>query len=276
MLSSVARPTQPLRVAVLSTRRAPGIADLLGDPDRGEAFELVAALASDGGWRDLGAVAATGIPVIVHDLGECCATRGVPQRDPPTRRAYDATTAALLAPSRPDLVILCGYLHLVTAPLLEAYPGRIVNLHDADLTLTGPDGRPRYRGLRSTRDALAAGEPETRTTAHIVTAELDAGPLLLRSWGFPVPPVVGPALRRGGADGLRAYARAHRDWMMRAAWGPMLRETIALFAAGAVRVLDGRALIGGVPGPRELTPPSFTADVPGEGAIAPLAGVAGG
>jgi phosphoribosylglycinamide formyltransferase-1 len=276
MLTAARRPAGPLRVAVLSSRRAPGLADLLRDPARGEAFEIVACLASDPGWRDLGTAAAAGVTVVVHDIRAFGAARGAPLRDPVARRSYDRTTAAILAPYRPNLLILCGYLHVVTAPLLAAFRHRVVSLHDADLTLLGDDGRPRYRGLHSTRDAIAAGEPETRTTAHVVTAEVDVGPLLLRSWGFPVPPIVRPAIRRGGEGALRAYARTHRAWMMRAAWGPLLRQTIALFADGAVGVRDGRAMVAGAPGPRDLEPPSVTGGEPAEAASAVLPGSAGG
>ena len=257
----------PLRVAVLSTARAPGLADLLADPDRGRVFELVGCLASDPAWRDHAAAAAAGVPVAVHDLAAFCARRGAPRRDLAARAVYDAQAAELLRPWRPDLIVLCGCLNIVTSPLLERYAGRIVNLHDADLTLTGPDGRPRYRGLHATRDAVAAGEPETRSSVHLVTAELDVGPLLLRSGPFPVHPLVADARRWGATDIVRAYAYAQREWMLRAAWGPLLRETVRLFATGAVRALGGRAVIAGVLGPLELPV--------GDRAAPALAGVAG-
>jgi hypothetical protein len=203
----------------------------------------------------------------VHDLAAFCARRGLPRRDLVARAAYDARTVQLLRAWRPDLIVLCGYLHIVTAALLERYPARIVNLHDADLARTGPDGLPRYRGLHSTRDAIAAGEPETRSTVHLVTPELDVGPLVLRSAAFPVHPLVADARRWRATDIVRAYAYAHREWMMRAAWGPLLRQTVRLFAAGLVRVLGGRAVIGGALGPLEAPD--------GARGVAPRVGVAG-
>lgn len=257
----------PLRVAVLSTLRAPGLDDLLADPERGTGFEIIGCLASDAAWRDHASAVSAGVPVTVHDLAAFCGRRGVPHRNLAARTAYDAQTAALLRPWRPDLVVLCGYHHIVTAAMLERYPARIVNLHDADLARTGPDGLPRYRGLHSTRDAIAAGESETRSTVHLVTPTVDVGPLLLRSAGFPVHPLVADARRWHASDIVRAYAYAHREWMMRAAWGPLLRQTVRLFMAGLVRVLGGRAVIGGTLGPLEL--PESARDVP------PLVGVAG-
>ena len=257
----------PLRVAVLSTTRAPGLAHLLADPDRGRVFEVVGCLASDPGWRDHAAAVDAGVPVAVHDLAAFCARRGVSRRDLGARAVYDAQAADLLRPWRPELIVLCGYLNIVTASLLERYAGRIVNLHDADLTVTAADGRPRYRGLHATRDAVLAGEPETRSTVHLVTAELDVGPLVLRTAAYPVHPLVADARRWGATDILRAYAYAQREWMLRAAWGPLLRETVRLFAAGAVRTLGDRAVIAGVLGPLELAA--------GDHAVPQLVGAAG-
>ncbi len=268
MLTPVMRPDRPLRVAVLSTRRAPGLDALLDDPGRGRWFDLVACLASDSGWRDLGRVVATRVPVVVHALGGFSAGRGRSPRDLELRHDYDAATAALLAPYRPDLLILCGYLHIVTAPLLDAYRDRVVNLHDADLTIAGADGLPRYRGLRSTRDAIAAGEPETRTTVHLVTPEVDVGPLVLRSWGFPVPRAVRGALGWWTADRLRAFAKAHRAWMMRAAWGPLLRETVALFAADQVTRRGRGVTVRGTPGPLDIEPAAADRPAPGTTVVA--------
>jgi phosphoribosylglycinamide formyltransferase-1 len=225
----------PLRVAILSTVRAPGLGALLADPARGRAFDVVGCVASDAAWRDHPTATAAGVPVAIHDLAAFYARRGVPRRDLAARAAFDTQTAELLRPWRPHLIVLCGYLHIVTAPLLDRYAEHVVNLHDADLALTGPDGRPRYRGLHATRDAIAAGERETRSSAHIVTPELDVGPLVLRSAAFPVHPLAADARRWGAIDILRAYAYAHREWMMRAAWGPLLCGTVAMFAADATR-----------------------------------------
>lgn len=80
----------------------------------------------------------------------------------------------------------------------------------------------------------------------------DAGPPLLRSWGFPVHSLVADARRWGAQDVLRAYAYAHRECMMRAVWGRLLRETIALLHGGALQVRHGRALVDGIPAPFDL------------------------
>jgi Formyl transferase len=116
--------------------------------------------------------------------------------------------------------------------MLTAYPGRIINVHHSDLLDRNAAGVPRFAGLRAVRDALAAGVHETRATAHLVTAGLDQGPPLVRSWAFPVAPLVRPALKWGATDILKAYAYAHQEWMIRATWGPLVDATLSMVADG--------------------------------------------
>ena len=214
------------RVAVLSTTRAPGLDYLLGRA------RLVAFVATDPANRDLGRVADAGIPAAVRDIRAFYGTAGLPLKDLELRRAFDHQTAVLLAEQSPDLIITCGYLHILTAPLLETYRGRIINVHDSDL--------PSYPGLHATRDAVIAGERSTRSVVHVVTPNVDAGPVLVRSWPFPTHPLLGDARRWGAVDILKAYAYAQREWMMRSAWGPLMDEAIRCFADGAVvaRTID--------------------------------------
>jgi hypothetical protein len=182
-------------------------------------------------------LAAAGVPTTVHDAGLFHAARGARLSDRRARRAYDQETVAMLSPHRPDLVVLSSYLLVLSEPMLTAFAGRIVNVHDSDLTVVGRDGTPRWRGLRSTRDAIADGARETRSTVHLVTAEVDMGPALVRSDPFPVPPLVGHARAWGRKDIVNAYAYAHREWMMRAAWGELLDRAARMFARGEIVVL---------------------------------------
>ncbi len=256
MLTATTR-TRRLRVAVLCSHRAPGLLDLIRDPTRDRDFQLAALLTTDRGSTDAGRAQATGVPVIRHDIRDFYRNRGRPLTDLDLRRDFDRRSAALLEPYEPDLVLAVGYLHLLTPPMLEAFEGRIANIHDSDLLQRDENDRPLYTGLRATREAILAGEPETRSTAHLVTDELDGGPSLARSWPFPVHPLVKDALRLGAADILKAYAYAHREWMMRLAWGPLLSETLRIFDAGPVRCLDGRAVVGRSLGPVELVAPEL-------------------
>jgi len=242
-----------LRVAVLASHRAPGLGDLLAAArEPGSPFEVVVLVASHPDCRELEAAREAGVPVRVHDVSAFCAARGAAVADLAVRPEYDRAAAALLEPFRPDLLILCGYLLLATAPLLEAWPDRIVNVHDADLRLLDGDGAPRYPGLRATRAALAAGEPETRTTVHLATSELDAGPPILVSGAYPVDGMLRDPRVRSAPDVVSAYAYAQRGWMMETCWGPLLVRTAELFARGGVRVRDGRVAVGGGLGPAVL------------------------
>jgi len=257
MLNTVAKrqdaKPQGLRVAILCSRRAPGLSHLL-ECDAGRMWQLVVGVTSDPESEAPGLFQAAQIPALTHDIAAFYRARGARQSDLAVRQEYDRATLKLLRPFRPDLIVLSGYLHIVTAPLLGAFPERVINVHDSDLALVGHDGRPRYRGLRSTRDAIFAGEPETRSTVHLVTPEVDVGPLLVRSWAFPTHPLVADARSWGAADIPKAYAYAQREWMMRAAWGPLLARAIELFAKDEIRFLHGRPVVAGTLGPEELAP----------------------
>lgn len=252
-----------LNVAVLTSHRTPGLRDLLRasmEPEAG--FRVVTVVASHRGCRGLEVAVGAGVPVSVHDVEEFCAARGTSVGDRSTRPAYDRATLAILEPLRPDLLLLCGYLLVASPVLLEAFPGRVLNVHDADLGLRGADGRPRYHGLHATRDAILAGEPETRTTLHLATRELDAGPPLLVSGPYPVHSMVAEVAHRGAEDVVKAYAYAHRGWMMETAWGPMMVRACELFARGAVELVDGRFVVDGRPGPVSVADSDAAAQAP--------------
>lgn len=242
---------------MLTSRRAPGLDHLLEhDPARGPLYQIVAGVASDPESEALPAWRRAGVPAVCHDLGAFCAAWGGRRSDLALRREYDAGTVRHLASYQPDLIVLCGYLHIVTEPLLAAFPGAVINLHDADLTVADGDGRPLFRGLHSTYDALVGGRSETRSTVHLVTAEVDQGPPLVRSWSFPSHPLVLDARLWGADRMLKAYAYAQREWMMQAAWGPLLARAVRLFALDQVRLLNGRAVVAGRLGPEQLEPES--------------------
>jgi folate-dependent phosphoribosylglycinamide formyltransferase PurN len=217
------------RVAVLFSSRCPGLASLLAGHRRRQ-FDLACALTSEDDFSGRHCLPSLRIPLLTHPIREFYARAGRPLADLATRREYDRRSVALLAPYRPDLLVLSSYLYLLTDPVLEAWPARIVNVHGSDLRRTRPDGRPLYPGLRAVRDAIRAGEKETRATAHIVTAELDAGPILLRSRPFPISPMADDLRRVGATRALSAYAHAHQEWMLETAWGPLLTNAIALLA----------------------------------------------
>ena len=224
---------QRLRVAVLCSHRAPALRYLLQHgAHQAPLYEIVACISSEVKCADEDLIRTSGIPVHFHPIGLFCAEHGVPWTDRRMRPPYDSVTAQLLWPYRADLVMLDTYLYLLSDAMLSRYPRRIVNLHHSDLLRVDAAGRPLFAGLRAVRDAIVAGETETRATAHLVTSELDAGPPLLRSWPFPVSPLVEDARRWNATDILKAYAYAHQEWMIRATWGPLMAGALALIAEG--------------------------------------------
>ena len=100
-------------------------------------------------------------------------------RDYPDRLAYDAAMADALRSRDVGLVCLAGFMRLVGAPLLDAFPSCILNIH--------PSLLPAFPGLDAQRQALEHGVRVTGATVHLVNSELDAGPIVLQS-AVPVLP----------------------------------------------------------------------------------------
>jgi phosphoribosylglycinamide formyltransferase-1 len=108
---------------------------------------------------------AAGIPTATFGL-DCHATR----------EERDLVMATWLEEHGADLVVLAGYMHLLTKPFLSRFPGRVVNVH--------PSLLPAFPGAHPIEDALAAGVETTGVTVHLVDEGLDTGPILVQE---PVP-----------------------------------------------------------------------------------------
>lgn len=205
----------PLRVAILCSHRAPGLDGFFSHPLHGRDFEIACIVSS------ADAAPSFDLPVIHHSIRSFHAARGASLRDFDVRAEYDAATVKILDEYSIDTVVLLGYLHIVTAPLLDAFHESVLNVHDADLLLRTPSGAPKYPGLHATRDAILGGENETRSSVHLVTPVVDGGPLLARSRPMGVPDFVRDAVKAGAYDVVRAFAYAQREWMMRS-WGELV------------------------------------------------------
>jgi phosphoribosylglycinamide formyltransferase-1 len=97
----------------------------------------------------------------------------------PIREERDLVMATWLEEHRVELVVLAGYMHLLTAPFLDRFRGRIVNVH--------PSLLPAFPGTKAIEAALAAGVETTGVTVHYVDDGLDTGPLI-RQEPVPVEP----------------------------------------------------------------------------------------
>jgi|SRR5450759_1112017 phosphoribosylglycinamide formyltransferase-1 len=116
----------------------------------------------------------------------------LPDADTPQIEAISASEAlltSLLHLFHVDLIVLAGWMRILSALFLEQFPHRVINLHPALLpddgtgnTYTTADGSmiPVFRGLHAVRQALAAGVKVTGSTVHYVTPEVDAGPVICR------------------------------------------------------------------------------------------------
>jgi phosphoribosylglycinamide formyltransferase-1 len=100
-------------------------------------------------------------------------TAVVPNKDYPTREAFDAALQETIDRYQPDLVVLAGFMRILTAPFVAHYEGRMLNIH--------PSLLPLFPGLHTHRQALEAGVLEHGATVHFVTAELDHGPAVLQA-----------------------------------------------------------------------------------------------
>lgn len=88
------------------------------------------------------------------------------------REAFDRAVSAKLDEWRPDLLVLAGFMRILSAGFVDHYAGRILNIHPALL--------PAYPGLDTHQRVLDAGDKWHGSTVHFVTEELDAGPLILQ------------------------------------------------------------------------------------------------
>ncbi|MDX1745486.1 MAG: formyltransferase family protein, partial [Halobacteriales archaeon] len=176
---------RPLRVVVFFSGGASGFRYLADhDPEFDEAYEVVGGFSDDPDCAGVGRLRRRGIPVETRDLRAFYAEREAETRDLGVRAEFDAATASTIDRFDPDLVLLSGYMWIVTAPLMEAYP--ILNVHPADLTIEDEDGSRRFVGYNPVYDAIAAGQDETRSSVHFVTEDVDEGPIVAVSRPFPV------------------------------------------------------------------------------------------
>lgn len=90
-----------------------------------------------------------------------------------SREDYDAALMSLIDGYQPDLVVLAGFMRILTAGFTRRYQGRMLNIH--------PSLLPSFKGLHTHQQALQAGVKLHGCTVHFVTAELDHGPIVLQA-----------------------------------------------------------------------------------------------
>ncbi|TXS92166.1 phosphoribosylglycinamide formyltransferase [Parahaliea maris] len=151
-------------------------------------------------------------------------TAVINHRDYASREDFDAAMVARLREAGAELVILAGFMRILTSVFITAFSGRLLNIH--------PSLLPKYPGLNTHQRALDAGDSEAGVTVHFVTEELDGGPPVLQA-RVPVEP-------DDTADTLaaRVIVEEHKIYPLAAQW--YLEGRLQLSDQGAF--LDGERI----------------------------------
>ena len=144
------------------------------------------------------------------------------------RNAFEAVLAATLEACEPDLIVLAGFMRVLSPAFVARFPGRMLNIH--------PSLLPKYKGLDTHARVLAAHETQHGASVHYVTSELDGGPVILQA-GVPVLPA---------DDVATLSARVHQHEHI------IYPRVIEWIAAGRLRWNDGSPTLDAVPLTRPL------------------------
>jgi phosphoribosylglycinamide formyltransferase-1 len=206
---------QPLPIVVLISGRGSNLQAILEATQRGELpVEIRAVIANRRDAAGIGIARRAGIETVVVDHA-CYADRG----------AFDAALQATIDTFHPGLVVLAGFMRLLTPGFVAYYRGRLINIH--------PSLLPAFPGLNTHQRVLDAGCGESGATVHFVTDKVDGGPAFLQ--------VRVPVHANDSAASLaaRILAQEHHLYPLAIRW--YAEGRVALEAGGRVR-LDGKPL----------------------------------
>lgn len=148
-------------------------------------------------------------------------TKCINHRDYASREAFDEALVDALREHRVELVILAGFMRILTPVLIEPYLGRMLNIH--------PSLLPKYPGLKTHQRALDAGDSDAGATVHFVAQELDGGPPVIQA-RVPIQPD-----DTAHSLATRVAAQEHTIYPIAARW--YLESRLVLTREGAM--LDG-------------------------------------
>jgi len=125
-------------------------------------------------------------------------------KDYDSREAYDQALIEQINTFKPDLVILAGFMRILTANFVQQYNGKLLNIH--------PSLLPKYQGLNTHQRAIDAKDSEHGVSVHFVTEELDGGPVILQAKV--------PVFKEDNADDLasRIHVQEHRIYPLVTKW----------------------------------------------------------
>ena len=155
--------------------------------------EIVAVISNKADAYGLERAREANIPAIL------VASKGVASRD-----QYDALLAAELEQLQPDLILLAGFMRILTSDFVNQYQGKMLNIH--------PSLLPKYPGVNTHQRAIDAGDEAHGATVHFVTPELDSGPTVLQA----KVPVFAEDTAQDLAD--RVLTQEHQIYALAASW----------------------------------------------------------
>lgn len=153
----------PLRIVVLISGSGTNLQAMIDQIHRGDTpARIVAVISNKAEAYGLTRAGQAGIPA------EVLSHRGYASRED-----YDRALQQLIDGYQPDLLVLAGFMRILTDGFARHYQGRMINIH--------PSLLPRHKGLNTHQRALEAGDPEHGCSVHYVTPELDGGPVILQA-----------------------------------------------------------------------------------------------
>lgn len=154
---------QKARLVVLISGSGSNLQSLIDACDAGLLnAEIVAVISNKSGVHGLARATAANIPNIAID-----------HRAFDSREEFDESLAQIIESYQPDLVVLAGFMRILTSFFVNQFLGRLINIH--------PSLLPAYPGLNTHQRAIEAGDADAGATVHFVTAELDGGPPVLQA-----------------------------------------------------------------------------------------------
>lgn len=220
--------TAKLPVVVLISGGGTNLQALIDEAACGDLpIEIRAVISNRPGAGGLARATSAGIPARVLD-----------HKHYPDRDAYDRALAELVDEYRPGLVLLAGFMRILTAEFVQRFRGRMLNIH--------PSLLPKHQGLHTHQRALDEGDTMHGASVHFVTEELDGGPLIIQAEA--------PVLPGDDAHTLaaRVLTQEHRIYPTAVRW----------FAQGRLKLegdrvlLDGTAMDTPVQVPYDAEPPA--------------------
>ncbi|MDJ0808096.1 MAG: phosphoribosylglycinamide formyltransferase [Gammaproteobacteria bacterium] len=203
---------KPLPLVVLISGSGSNLQAIIDGVAKGLQVDIRAVISNQPGVFGLQRAEEAGIP-----------TRVLDHKDFHQREEYDEALQSLIDEFRPDLVILAGFMRILTSGFVRHYAGRMFNIH--------PSLLPKFRGLHTHQRALDDGEILHGASVHFVTEELDGGPLIVQA---QVRVETDDDAERLAA---RVLKREHQIYPLAIRW--FAEGRLALNAQGRV-ILDGR------------------------------------